>query len=266
VIMGSEAGVLPVAPENVAYKGRLEPGRMFLVNMDEGRIVADEEIKQEIATAQPYREWLDQYRVELANLPDAGDTPHTSHPTPLTTRQRAFGYSFEELRILLKPMAQNGVEAIGAMGTDTPLPVLSDKPRLLYDYFHQLFAQVTNPPIDSIREAIITSAETTIGSERNLLKPEPESCHLVNLKTPILTNAELAKLKQSEEFPSITLPILFNPKDRSSGDGSCPGRNFRGGGSGHRRGQEHHHSVRSGCGSDPGGDSGCWRFPACTTT
>jgi glutamate synthase (ferredoxin) len=230
VIMASEAGVLPVEPENVAYKGRLEPGRMFLVNMNEGRIVADEEIKQQIATEQPYREWLDKYRVELADLPEAEEQgsggageQENSHsngsvaPQPLPIRQTAFGYSFEELRLLLKPMAQNGVEAIGAMGTDTPLPVLSNKPRLLYDYFHQLFAQVTNPPIDSIREAIITSAETTIGSERNLLKPEPESCHLVNLKTPILTNGELAKLQHSDAFPSVTLPILFDPATGAAG-------------------------------------------------
>ncbi|MEL7316024.1 MAG: glutamate synthase central domain-containing protein, partial [Cyanobacteria bacterium J06559_3] len=222
VIMASEAGVLPIEPERVAYKGRLEPGRMFLVNMEEGRIVADEEIKQQIATAHPYREWLDRYRVDLADLPvpeNSVGIPESVAPgiVPLPVRQTAFGYTFEELRMLLKPMAQNGVEAIGAMGTDTPLPVLSNRPRLLYDYFHQLFAQVTNPPIDSIREAIITSAATTIGSERNLLEPEPESCHLISLKTPIINNAELAKLKHSEAFPSVTLPILFDPKTGAAG-------------------------------------------------
>ncbi len=239
VIMASEAGVLPVAPENVAYKGRLEPGRMFLVNMEEGRIVADAEIKQQIATEQPYREWLDRHLVKLADLPDGemaggrdgenGTTPPPHFPTTsLPTLQTAFGYSFEELRLLLKPMAENGVEAIGAMGTDTPLPVLSNKPRLLYDYFHQLFAQVTNPPIDSIREAIITSATTTIGSERNLLKPEPESCRLINLKTPIITNDELAQLKQagSQGFSSVTLPMVFEVAQGEAGlkaalDGIC---------------------------------------------
>ncbi|MEO1095459.1 MAG: glutamate synthase large subunit [Cyanobacteria bacterium J06638_28] len=218
VIMASEAGVLPIEPERVAYKGRLEPGRMFLVNMEEGRIVADEEIKDQITSAHPYREWLNQHRVDLADLPPSENASSTHPPIhPLPVRQQAFGYTFEELRMLLKPMAQNGVEAIGAMGTDTPLPVLSNRPRLLYDYFHQLFAQVTNPPIDSIREAIITSAATTIGSERNLLKPEPESCHLVNLKTPILTNEELAKLQHSTEFPSVTLPILFDPQQGAEG-------------------------------------------------
>ncbi|MBE7380846.1 MAG: glutamate synthase large subunit [Leptolyngbya sp. SIO1E4] len=218
VIMASEAGVLPIEPEQVAYKGRLEPGRMFLVNMEAGRIVADEEIKQQIAAAHPYREWLNRYRVDLADLPTPADPVLGEEPaSPLSIRQKAFGYTFEELRMLLKPMAQNGVEAVGAMGTDTPLPVLSNRPRLLYDYFHQLFAQVTNPPIDSIREAIITSAETTIGSEHNLLKPEPESCHLIDLKMPIISNAELAKLKHAKAFPSVTLPILFNPQTGPAG-------------------------------------------------
>ncbi|MBU6229519.1 MAG: glutamate synthase large subunit [Cyanobacteria bacterium REEB459] len=215
VIMASEAGVLPIAPERVAYKGRLEPGRMFLVNMEEGRIVADAEIKQQIASAHPYQQWLDRHLVQLADLP--GHQPPTaaaplSHP--LSILQTAFGYNFEELRLLIKPMAESGVEAVGAMGTDTPLPVLSNRPRLLYDYFHQLFAQVTNPPIDSIREAIITSAETTIGREGNLLNPQPESCRLINLKTPIITNEELAKLQGAGDqgFTSVTLPILFAAK------------------------------------------------------
>ena len=229
VIMASEAGVLPVEPERVAYKGRLEPGRMFLVNMNEGRIVSDEEIKQQIATEQPYRDWLDQHLVKLGDLPDVADPAEVNgnganpvgaqHAAPLPIRQTAFGYSFEELRLLLKPMAENGVEAVGAMGTDTPLPVLSNKPRLLYDYFHQLFAQVTNPPIDSIREAIITSTDTTIGSEGNLLKPEPESCRLIDLKTPIITNGELAKLKQAGRsgFPSVTLPMVFKAEEGAAG-------------------------------------------------
>ncbi|KOR37956.1 glutamate synthase [Planktothricoides sp. SR001] len=218
VIMASEAGVLPVEPERVAYKGRLQPGRMFLVNMAEGRIVTDEEVKNKIVTAHPYREWIDQNMVELASLPSAaGVEPIES--TSTIQRQMAFGYTFEELRLLLTPMAMNGVEAVGAMGTDTPLAALSDRPKLLYDYFQQLFAQVTNPPIDSIREAIITSAETTIGSERNLLKPEPESCHLIELKTPILSNAELSKLRHVNQgqFKSITLSILFDPKQGVKG-------------------------------------------------
>jgi glutamate synthase (ferredoxin) len=218
VIMASEAGVLPIEPERVAHKGRLQPGRMFLVNMEEGRIIADEELKTKIVNEHPYREWINQHMVELAQLKDAPQLPESDAevPTlPLIQRQMAFGYTFEELRLLLTPMARDGVEAVGAMGADTPLAVLSDRPKLLYDYFKQLFAQVTNPPIDCIREEIITSAETTIGSERNLLDPVPESCHLIELKTPILNNEELAKLKHINEgnFKSVTLSILFNPKD-----------------------------------------------------
>ncbi len=217
VIMASEAGVLPVEPERVALKGRLQPGRMFLVNMEEGRIVADEELKHKIATEQPYGEWLDKHLVSLSQLPEPPKELQLEYNPEITTliqQQMAFGYTFEQLRILLTPMARDGVEAVGSMGADTPLAVLSDRPKLLYDYFQQLFAQVTNPPIDSIREEIVTSAESTLGSERNLLKPEPESCHLIELKTPILSNEELAKLKYLNEngFKSVTVPILFDPK------------------------------------------------------
>ena len=214
VIMASEAGVLPIAPERIAFKGRLQPGRMFLVDMAQGRIIADEEIKQQVATEHPYGEWLKQHMVALSTLKDAPEPTEIPFTAPLLQRQTAFGYTFEDLRLLLTPMARDGVEAIGAMGADTPLAVLSDRPKLLYDYFQQLFAQVTNPPIDSIREEIVTSAETTIGSERNLLKPEPESCRLIELKTPILSNQELGKLQQIDQagFKSVTLPILFNPK------------------------------------------------------
>jgi glutamate synthase (ferredoxin) len=217
VIFASEAGVLNIAPEMIESKGRLQPGRMFLVNMEEGRIVADEEIKHQVATEHPYREWINQHMVDIANLKDAETSE--AEAIPLTQRQMAFGYSFEDLRLLLTPMARDGVEAIGAMGTDTPLAILSNRSKLLYDYFQQLFAQVTNPPIDSIREEIITSAETTIGAERNLLKPEPESCHLIELKTPILSDAELAKLKHINEggFKSVTLSTLFDPKSGVSG-------------------------------------------------
>ena len=213
VIMASEAGVLPIPPERVVQKGRLQPGRMFLVDMEKGRIVADEELKDSIVKEKPYREWLDKHMVELADVAAAPAVPEPDHKT-VVSRQRAFGYTFEELRMLLVPMARDGVEAIGSMGTDTPLAILSDRPHPLYDYFKQLFAQVTNPPIDCIREEIITSTETTIGSERNLLKPEPESCHLLELKSPILTNEELAKLRHiaQGEFKSVSLPILFNAK------------------------------------------------------
>jgi len=218
VVMASEAGVLPIAPERVASKGRLEPGRMFLVDLQAGRIVADEELKQRIATERPYRDWLDRHAVSLEQLQPAPAAPEMDPETALQ-QQIAFGYTYEELRLLMVPMARNGVEAIGSMGADTPLAVLSERPKLLYNYFQQLFAQVTNPPIDSIREEIVTAAETSIGSERNLLEPEPESCHLIGLKTPVLTNAELAKLKHVAEgdFRSTVLPILFDPQLGAAG-------------------------------------------------
>ena len=210
VIMASEVGVLDIAPERVLSKGRLQPGRMFLIDTEEGRIVADDEIKQKVATAQPYQKWLDQYLVDLSSLPDPQDLTEPDHKTVLQ-RQQAFGYTYEDQRLLLAPMARDGVEAIGSMGTDTPLAVLSDRPQLLYNYFKQLFAQVTNPPIDCIREEIVTSSSVMVGSERNLLTPDPESCNLIEMDSPILTNEELAKLQQVAQgkFKSITLPILF---------------------------------------------------------
>ena len=219
VIMASEAGVLPIEPQRVAFKGRLNPGRMFLVDLEQGRIIANEEIKTQIENQHPYQQWLDQYRVPLEDLP-AATAVSGADPDSVLLRQKAFGYTFEELRILLTPMAQHGVEAVGSMGTDTPLAVLSNRPKLLYDYFQQLFAQVTNPPIDSIREAIITSAETTVGAEGNLLDPRPESCQLIKLKSPILTNDQLAQLKQLQDkapFRSTTLPILFDPQEGVEG-------------------------------------------------
>ncbi|MDB6064399.1 MAG: large subunit of NADH-dependent glutamate synthase [Pedosphaera sp.] len=218
VIMASEVGVLDIPPERILHKGRLQPGRIFLIDTEQGRIVADEEIKEKIAKAHPYREWINKHMVELADVPDAPNLPEPSHETILR-RQQAFGYTFEDLRILMVPMAKDGVEAVGSMGTDTPLAVLSDKPQSLYNYFKQLFAQVTNPPIDCIREELITSTETTVGSEHNLLKPTPESCHLVELKSPILTNEELGKLRHINlpGFKSVSLPILFKVADGEAG-------------------------------------------------
>ncbi len=218
VVMASEVGVLDIPPDRILAKGRLQPGRMFLIDTEQGRIVADEEIKHEVASAYPYRQWLDKYMVELAHLPDPPSVAEPDHETVLA-RQMAFGYTFEDLRIVMSPMARDGVEAIGSMGNDAPLAVLSSRPQLLYNYFKQLFAQVTNPPIDCIREEIVTSTETTIGSERNLLEPMPESCHLIELKSPILTNEELAKLRHvaQGDFKSITLPILFPPAEGGLG-------------------------------------------------
>ncbi|MGH8185508.1 MAG: glutamate synthase central domain-containing protein, partial [Steroidobacteraceae bacterium] len=210
VVMASEAGVLDIPAADVVMKGRLQPGRMFLVDTVEGRIVDDEEIKRAIATERPYRQWLSDYQVHLNDLPPAPEVPKPDHET-LLQRQIAFGYTFEDERMILAPMASSGVEAVGSMGNDTPLAVLSNKPRLLYDYFKQLFAQVTNPPIDCIREEIITSAETRLGSEGNLLNPQPADCRRLEVKWPILTNEEFAKVRRMD-LPALrvgVLPSLF---------------------------------------------------------
>jgi glutamate synthase (ferredoxin) len=210
VVMASEAGVLDIPPENVLSKGRLQPGRMFLVDTEQGRIVEDEEIKRAIASERPYRQWLDEHLVHVDDLPDAPEIP-APDPDTLLQRQIAFGYTNEDEKILIAPMARDGVEALGSMGNDAALAVLSNRPRLLYDYFKQLFAQVTNPPIDCIREELITSAETRLGSEGNLLHPEPSACRRLELKWPILTNEELAKIRRMEQ-PGLkvgVLPILF---------------------------------------------------------
>jgi glutamate synthase (ferredoxin) len=210
VVMASEAGVLDLPPQDVVLKGRLQPGRMFLVDTVQGRIIDDEEIKRTVAADRPYREWLDEYLVHLEDLPPAPEGP-APDPDSLLQRQVAFGYSFEEERMLLAPMARDGVEAVGSMGNDAPLAVLSNRPRLLYDYFKQLFAQVTNPPIDCIREELITSAETRLGSEGNLLNPQPSDCRRLELKWPILSNDEFAKVRRMD-LPGLrvgVLPILF---------------------------------------------------------
>jgi len=210
VIMASEAGVLPVPPDRVVTKGRLQPGRMFLVDMREGRIIADEELKRRYTQAHPYQQWLDQHHVLLKNLPEPSEVHEVDHST-LLLRQQAFGYTYEDLRFLIGPMARDAVQPLGAMGADNPLAVLSNRPQLLYSYFKQLFAQVTNPPIDPIREELITSTETLVGSEGNLLDPMPESCRMIKLASPLLTNAELEQLRHVDQpgFKAVTLPILF---------------------------------------------------------
>ncbi|MEZ5498197.1 MAG: glutamate synthase large subunit [Steroidobacteraceae bacterium] len=195
VVMASEAGVLELPPETILRKGRLQPGRMFLVDTVQGRIVEDEEIKRSIVGERPYGDWLRANLVHLRDLP-AAPPAAAIDPDTLLQRQIAFGYSFEDQRILMAPMARDGVEAVGSMGNDTPLAVLSDKPRLLYDYFKQLFAQVTNPPIDSIREEIITSTDVWLGSEGNLLEPKATDCRRVELAGPVLTNDELQKIRR----------------------------------------------------------------------
>jgi len=210
VIMASEAGVLDIPAENIERKGRLQPGRIFIVDTEQGRIVEDEEIKAKLAAERPYRQWLDEYLVHLEDIPAAPEVPAPDHDT-LLQRQLAFGYTFEDQRILLTPMAKDGIEAIGAMGNDAPLAVLSNRPRLLFDYFKQLFAQVTNPPIDCIREEIITSAETRLGSEGNLLIALPGAARRVELKLPVITNEEFAKIRRLDRpgFKVGVLPTLF---------------------------------------------------------
>ena len=214
VILASEVGVLDIPPENIICKERLHPGKMLLIDTTEGRIITDDEIKHTIASQHPYREWLNKYLLDLESLPKASNVCEADHET-LLLRQKAFGYTIEDINSTLLPMAKEGVDPVGAMGTDIPLAVLSDKPQLLYNYFKQLFAQVTNPPIDAIREEIITSTETMMGSEGNLINPVPESCRQIKIKTPVIDNSQLEKLRNIEQegFKSVTLPILYNVKE-----------------------------------------------------
>jgi glutamate synthase (NADPH) large chain len=192
VILASEVGVLDIAPERVIRKGRLQPGRMFLVDTVAGRIVDDDELKAELASENPYVDWLHAGLLDLRTLPDREHVvyPHES----VVRRQQAFGYTEEELRLLIAPMARAGTEAIGSMGTDTPIAMLSERPRMLFDYFTEMFAQVTNPPLDAIREELVTSLSASIGPERNLLDPTPASCRQITLPFPVIDNDDLAKI------------------------------------------------------------------------
>jgi len=219
VVMASEVGVLDIAPDNVLYKNRLQPGRMFLVDTAQGRIIDDDELKEGMAARHPYRAWIDQHLVRQADLPAAAAVPSLEPDDDLLTRQQCFGYTLEDLRILMAPMAINGQEAVGSMGTDTPLAVLSNKPQPLFNYFKQLFAQVTNPPIDPIREDLVMSAVTTIGPERNLFEETPEHCRQLRLESPILTNAEMAQVQalDADGLHAVTLPILYPVRDGGAG-------------------------------------------------
>ena len=192
VVLASEVGVIDVPPDKVVRKGRLQPGRMFLVDTSAGRILDDDEIKDALAAEHPYAEWLDAGQIDLEELPPR--TMLTPQHASVVGRQRIFGYTNEELRLILQPMAKSGAEPIGSMGTDTAIAVLSDRPRLLYDYFTQLFAQVTNPPLDAIREELVTSLLSTLGPEANLLEPTAESCRQIVLPMPVIDNDDLAKL------------------------------------------------------------------------
>ncbi|MEV4844827.1 glutamate synthase large subunit [Micromonospora matsumotoense] len=221
VVLGSEAGVLDLDPATVVAKGRLQPGRMFLVDTVNGRIVSDDEIKTELAAAQPYDEWLHAGLIELDDLPPREHVVYT-HDS-VRRRQQTFGYTEEELKILLAPMARTGAEPLGSMGTDTPIAPLSTQPRLLYDYFHQLFAQVTNPPLDAIREELVTSLASTIGPEGNLLDPGAASCRQIVLPYPVIDNDELAKLLDVDEdgdlpgFKAVRVSGLYRIRDGGAG-------------------------------------------------
>lgn len=193
VVLASEVGVLDIDPAKVVRKGRLQPGRMFLVDTDEHRIIEDEEIKAELASENPYDEWLHAGLIHLDEIPEREHIVHTH--ASVTRRQQVFGYTEEELRVILTPMANSGGEPLGSMGTDTPIAALSQRPRLLFDYFSQLFAQVTNPPLDAIREELVTSLAGTIGPESNLLEPAPASCRQVQVPFPVISNDDLAKIR-----------------------------------------------------------------------
>ncbi len=221
VVLGSEAGVLDLDPATVVEKGRLQPGRMFLVDTAAGRIVHDDEIKAALAAEQPYADWLHAGLIELGDLPARKHIVYTHES--VRRRQQTFGYTEEELKILLAPMARTGAEPLGSMGTDTPIAPLSTRPRLLYDYFHQLFAQVTNPPLDAIREELVTSLQSTIGPEGNLLDPGPVSCRQIVLPYPVIDNDELAKILSIDEdgdlpgFKAVRVSGLYRVRDGAAG-------------------------------------------------
>src|SRR5690606_10303453 len=205
VVLASEVGVLDVDPAEVVAKGRLRPGRMFLVDTAAGRIISDDEIKAELAAAAPYDEWLHAGLIHLDDLPDRASVAYPHQREPQRARElrrrhlQTFGWTEEELKVVLAPMARTGAEPIGSMGTDTPISPLSTRPRLLYDYFHQLFAQVTNPPLDAIREELVTSLAVTMGPEGNLLEPGPASCRQIVLPYPVIDQPQLAKIVAIDE-------------------------------------------------------------------
>ena len=218
IIMASESGVLPIEPENVLKTWRLQPGKILVVDMEKGRIIDDEEVKREIVNSKPYLDWVQAKRVTIEELPTSPASRQPDHKT-LLQRQKAFGYTTEDVHDILTPMAVNGQEPLGAMGIDTPLAVLSEKPQLLYNYFKQLFAQVTNPPIDPIREELVMSLTSYIGAEGNLLDEKPEDCQRLELSQPILTNLEMAKLRDVNigTFKTKTVSTLFESSKGSDG-------------------------------------------------
>ena len=222
VVMASEAGVLDIPADQVVEKGRLQPGRMFLVDTELGRIIPDDELKAAITGAEPYERWVRDSLVNLADLPAPTSVIGPDHETVLR-RQEVFGYTAEDVRMIVTPMATTGADPIGSMGNDAPLAVLSERPQLLYNYFKQLFAQVTNPPVDAIREEIIMATDRSIGPEANLLEPGPDAAHQVAIPSPVISNAELEQIRMldggaaSHGFRTITLPILFKVGENGMG-------------------------------------------------
>ena len=225
VVLASEAGVLDLDPATITRKGRLEPGKMFLLDMEEHRIIEDHEIKDQLASAHPYDEWLYSGLIRFEDLPDLEHIVHTH--ASVKRRQQVFGYTEEELRILVTPMARAGLEPIGSMGTDTPIAAISEKPRLLFDYFSQLFAQVTNPPLDSIREELVTSLAGTIGAELNLLQSSAASCRMLQLPFPVVDNDELAKIRHMNrdgDLPGFAVHIVRGLYDVHGGGDALEAR------------------------------------------
>ena len=262
VVLGSETGVMDEPASNIVRKGRLQPGKLFLVDVEEGRIVADEEVKRSVATAQPYGEWYEQGVVHLSDLPDRD--PRVPRTESLRNRQLAFGYSQEDLRVLLAPTAAGAAEPIGSMGNDLALAVLSDRQPALFSYFKQLFAQVTNPPIDPIRESVVMSVASGVGSERNLFDETPEHAHQLSMPTPILRSPELEKLRQVD-----SADLRGAHARHHVADGRGPGRarqrrrpHLRRGVGVDRARRQHPHPLRPQrrprAGADP---RRCWRSP-----
>jgi len=218
VVFASEVGVLDIPTDMIVKKGRLEPGRIFLIDTVKGRIIGDEELKNDLASAQPYKDWVEKNQINFQDLP-VGEAVEKDDSLHLRQRLQAFGYTTDELRKILAPMVTTGQEAIGAMGDDTPLAVLSDKPKLLYNYFRQLFAQVTNPPIDAIREKIVTSSKTSLGRMGDILNPGPDCAHQIVLENPIISNDEMDKIRNLnyKGFKSVTIPMLYRVQDDGKG-------------------------------------------------
>ncbi len=210
VILASEAGVLDLPPENILRKERLRPGRLLLIDTAEGRIIADDEVKERIASEHPYRNWIKEHMLTLKDLPEAPEAP-LPPPEELEKFEKAFGYTFEDLKSIILPMARDGIEPLGSMGIDTPLAVLSEKNQILYNYFKQLFAQVTNPPIDALREELITATETFLGAVGNIIDPQPGDARRLKLKYPVLSNQDLERIRQLDRpgFKTATLPMFF---------------------------------------------------------